>query len=122
MAIFKEADLEYFVKNVWESDMSNNMGGMGAPDMFSLWFILRTYNPKVVVESGVWNGLSTKLIRKTLPGATILCLDPRPVPSTGYTDTSANTKYYTGANFKDFGNLDLSRYNPDDVLCFFDCH
>ena len=102
--------------------MASNNGGMGAPDLFSLWFILKTYNPKVVVESGVWNGISTKLIRKTLPTATIICLDPRNVPVDGYSDTSDKTIYYTGSNFKDFGNLDLSKYNPDDILCFFDCH
>ena len=28
---------------------------MGAPDLFTLWFILNKYKPKVVVESGVWD-------------------------------------------------------------------
>ena len=120
--IFKETDLEYFTHNVWDSTMSGNNGGMGAPDMFSLWYILNLYKPKVVVESGVWNGMSTKLIRKTLPDAIIFCLDPRNVPSTGYIDKNDKTIYLTGSKFIDFGKLDLSKYNPDDIVCFFDCH
>lgn len=119
---FTKEDLRLFVDQIWSDTMSANQGGMGAPDLFSLWFVLRKYSPKVVVESGVWNGISTKLIRKTLPDSTILCLDPRPVPSDGFTDPSENTIYYTGKKFRDFNDLDLSSYNPDDILCFFDCH
>lgn len=119
---FNESDLSLFRDNIWSSSFLNNHVGMGAPDMFSFWFILNKYRPSVVIESGVWNGISTKLIRKTLPNSTIICLDPRNIPSTGYTDDNKKTIYYIGKKFIDFKNLDLSHYNNNDILCFFDDH
>lgn len=119
---FTEDDLNTFIHKVYSTDFDNNHGGMGAPDLFTFWFILNKYQPKVVIESGVWNGISTKLIRKTLPESTIICLDPRVIPSSGYRDKHPNTIYFLGRQFIDFKDLDLSNYNPDDILCFFDCH
>ena len=96
---------------------------MASPDMFSLFFMLRKLSPSVVVESGVWNGLSTKLIRKTLgPDVTIICLDPRPIPPSGFKDWNPNTIYHVGAEFIDFEHLDLSKYDPATIFAFFDCH
>ena len=120
--IFSENDLKMFVNNIYSSEFKNNDGGMSAPDLFSLWFILNKYQPKVVIESGVWNGLSTLLIRKTLPNCKIICLDPRNIPNYGYKDDNINTTYYLGNDFIDFGNLDISNYNSNDIFCFFDCH
>ena len=37
---YTENDLKIFVNNIYSSDFRNNNGGMGAPDLFSLWFIL----------------------------------------------------------------------------------
>jgi hypothetical protein len=119
---YTEKDLEYFCNTIWDSGFSNNNGGMGAPDLFSLFFLLQTINPKVIIESGVWNGISTKLIRKVCPDAILYCLDPREIPMNGYRDKNKNTIYYTGSKFKDFKELDLSIYNTNEVLCFFDCH
>lgn len=122
MLEFTHNDLDYFIEHIYKNDFGINDGGMGAPDLFTLWFVLNKYKPKVVVESGVWNGLSTELIRKTLPNSKIICLDPRQVPSYGFLDKNENTSYYTGSNFIDFEQVDLSAYNKDELLCFFDCH
>jgi len=119
---FTEKDLKIFVNDIYCSEFKNNKGGMGAPDLFTFWFILNKYKPKVIIESGVWNGISTRLIRNTLPDCKIISLDPRPIPDNGYTDPDEKTTYYTGNTFKDFKDLDLSEFNPDDILCFFDCH
>lgn len=115
-------DLDFFVQNIWDSTFSNNNGGMGAPDMFSLFFALKQIKPKIIIESGVWNGFSTKLIRKTCPNSVIISLDPRNIPSSGYKDSCTNTIYHLGNKFIDFSNLDLTQYNSDDIFCFFDCH
>ena len=40
----------------------NNEGGMCDLYLFLFWFILNKYKPKFVIESGVWNGISTQLI------------------------------------------------------------
>jgi len=119
---FSQNDLKFFINNIHTNSYNNNEGGMGAPDLFSFWFILNKYKPKVVIESGVWNGISTQLIRKTLPDSKIICLDPRHIPPHGYKDNNINTKYFLGENFIDFSDLDISNYNSNDILCFFDCH
>ena len=119
---FNESDLEYFVNNIWDSELVNNNGGMGSADMFTLFLTLKNIRPKVIIESGVWNRMSTKIIRKTCKESIIICLDPREIPEKGYKDTNKNTIYFIGKDFKDFSNLNLNEYNADDILCFFDCH
>lgn len=119
---YSDEDLHNFVKNIWDDSFLANNGGMGAPDLFSLYFTLNKLKPKIVIESGVWNGISTKLIRKVLPESKIICLDPREIPYQGYRDTNINTTYYLGKNFIDFKNLNLEMYASEDIFCFFDCH
>lgn len=119
---YSEKDLLHFRTHVWEPGFSKNGGGMGAPDLFSLYFVLNKLKPRIVIESGVWNGISTKLIRKVLPDATILCLDPRDIPATGFKDVHPHTHYYVGKHFVDFKDLNVQQYDPKDIFCFFDCH
>jgi len=118
---FGVAELLDFVDNVYDAEMSRNAGGMRAPDMFSLYHCLRRVQPTLVIESGVWNGQSTKLIRKTLPRCRIVCLDPRPVPA-DCRDRDANTTYRVGREFVDFGALDASICAGERTLAFFDDH
>jgi hypothetical protein len=119
---FTHDDLSNFVQDIWDPSLAGNNGGMGAPDLFSLFVTLKRLQPNVIVESGVWNGISTKLIRKVCPDATIFCLDPRDIPAYGFRDSSPKTTYFTGTNFRDFQDLDLTLYKPQEILCFFDCH
>lgn len=119
---FTHDDLLYFCKNIHDTSFVGNNGGMGSPDLFTLYHSLKKIQPKIVIESGVWNGISTKLIRKTLPDAIIICLDPREIPLYGFRDYNEKTKYYIGKYFQDFSTLDLSSYNSSDVFAFFDCH
>jgi len=114
--------LDEFQEQIYDKTFLNNSGGMGIPDLFTLYLALNCLKPKIVVESGVWNGVSTKLIRKTLPEVNIICLDPREIPKYGYKDDNPKTTYYTGRSFKDFKDVDLSQYNSDEIFCFFDCH
>jgi hypothetical protein len=111
-------DLNEFLMSVNFQEINANDGGMKVPDMFSLYFLLKKLRPSVVIESGVWNGQSTKLIRETLEDVKIISLDPRPIE--GYIDE--NTTYYVGDKFKDFKDLDLSSFDMNSVLCFFDDH
>lgn len=125
---------------IYNQTYYNNNGGMCSCDMFTLYLTLKILNPKIVIESGVWNGLSTKLIRETMGSSTIIiCIDPREVPpemNGGWRDTSKNTIYLTGNNFIDFGKIELNtllrKLLPraiyeniqidKDVLVFFDDH
>jgi hypothetical protein len=121
--LFTKDDLDEFLQTGYFSEMNTNGGGMNIPDMFSFWFFLKTMMPEVVIESGVYNGWSTKLIRKTLgPHVKIICLDPREIPESGFTDDNTNTIYYTGKKFIDFADYDTSSLNKETLLCFFDDH
>jgi hypothetical protein len=112
---------EDFLKDIYEPAMSSNEGGMSSPDMFTLFIALKNIRPDTVIESGVWNGWSTKLIRKSVgEDCKIICLDPRDVPKEGFKDTNPNTTYYTGGKFIDFKDLDLK--SDLKTLAFFDDH
>ena len=37
---YTKEDLEKFCNNIWENNLSNNNGGIGAPDLFSFYFTL----------------------------------------------------------------------------------
>jgi len=121
---FTKQELDDFIEGKYLSfDMLTNGGGMLPPDLFSFYVVLKTINPKVVIESGVYNGISTKFIRRVLgDNVYIICLDPRPIPSEGYTDTNPRTSYFVGDKFVDFDKLDLSGFNREQMLCFFDDH
>tara|TARA_B100001063_G_scaffold138607_1_gene129487 strand:+ start:16343 stop:17062 length:720 start_codon:yes stop_codon:yes gene_type:complete len=119
----RNSDLDYFMKNIYEPKFSRNFGGMRTPDMFSLFFILKKINPKIVIESGVHNGWSTLLIRKTLgKNVKIISIDPKNIAKGGYVDNNINTIYYTGDDFIDFNDLDISNLDTNDIFCFFDDH
>lgn len=93
-------------------------------DIFTFCYTLEQLKPEVIIESGVWYGWSTKIIRKTLGDSVkIISIDPMEVPDSGYIDKNINTTYLTGKNFVDFEHLDLSFCkNMDKVLAFFDDH
>ena len=122
---YTENDIKEFMETVWVDGLNNNQGGMASPDMFTLWYSVRKLNPKVIVESGVWRGLTTYIIRKACPNAKIICLDVQDLldaryRSPFYKDSSA--EYHLGKSFIDFKDLDLSMYDKSSVLCFFDDH
>lgn len=95
--------------------IAQNPLGMGFNHCFATWFILRTMQPKLVVESGVWRGQSTWLIEKAAPDAEIVAIDPQP-QSRVY--TSRKARYETA----DFSRLDWSRADVGNAVVFFDDH
>jgi hypothetical protein len=125
ICVFKTStsDLELFLSDVFFPEILTNDGGMQINDMFSYFFLLKTLKPSTIIESGTWNGWSTKLVRKTLGDeCKIICLDPLNVPNNGFNDTNLNTTYLTGDNFVDFSNLNVDEIDKDKTLCFFDDH
>ncbi len=119
---FDTGDLDFFLDKIYENTFSKNDGGMKTPDLFTFHFLLKKLKPDVVIESGVWKGISTKIIRKTLgDDINIVCLDPTEFKGM-YKDTNPNTEYFIGKNFIDFKDLDLSKYSGKKILVFFDDH
>lgn len=114
---FEQKDLDFFMENIYFPEISSNNGGMKTPDQFTFHLILKRINPKIVIECGSWNHISTKVARKTLPDAKIICSDPRKskIPD------NLEIVDYTGDKFIDFENIKLEEIR-DDILVFFDDH
>jgi hypothetical protein len=56
--------------------IAQNNYGMNFPGGLALFVITRCLNPKVVIESGVYRGLSSYLLAKAVPMARIAAFDP----------------------------------------------
>ena len=67
--------LEEFMDQVYDGFLSENDGGMKSPDMFTMYVMLKEIKPDVVIESGVWKGQGTKIIREAVgEDCKIICL------------------------------------------------
>jgi hypothetical protein len=106
--------LDEFADVYGRRPLAVNSGGMRAPHMLALWVMLRSLEPDLVVESGVWKGQGTWLIEQACPQSQIVCLDPVP-ESRLY--TSSRATYLTG----DFDTLALTDVT-DRSVAFFDDH
>lgn len=96
--------------------IKNNDGGMKSPHLFWTWYLLKTIKPKYVIESGVYKGLGTWVMRQACPDSCFFCIDPVP-EYREYTD--ANAKYFK----EDFNNIAWKDYlKPQETVCFFDDH
>ncbi len=110
------AAIPEFLELYKQKPIASNEGGMKTPHLFATWFMLKKLNPANVIESGVWKGLGTWLIEKTLPNAAIFCIDPNP-KFREY--QSERARYFE----KEFSELDWSMIkDKKDTLLFFDDH
>jgi len=107
--------LEEFSSLYDDRPIKDNTGGMLSPHMFSIWFALRTLQPKAVIESGVWLGQGTWLFERACPDAQLYCIEPN-LDRIQYRSTRA-------AYFKqDFSTIDWGSLPKDETLVFFDDH
>ena len=58
-----------------EQNFTGNDGGMKFPQLFGMYCILKEIKPSLIIESGVWKGLGTWMIEKTLPESKIISFD-----------------------------------------------
>lgn len=93
----------------------DNHGGMKAPHAFASYFMLKTMNPKVIIESGVWKGQGTWLFEKACPNAHLISLD---IDFSNLMYKSPNAEYIE----QDFSYLNLDTIEKDQTICFFDDH
>ncbi|KAG0585600.1 hypothetical protein KC19_2G024300 [Ceratodon purpureus] len=125
-------ELSVFAKVYETRPIINNLNGMGFDHSFGLWFIARKLQPALAIESGVFKGHSTWILRQALPNVPIVALSPRhprhySKKSSAYVDS--NCQYFTGKRFTDFGHISWSLVlaehkvkDPSTVLVFFDDH
>lgn len=96
--------------------IKDNSGGQLAAQLFYSWFIAKTLNPRIIIESGVYKGQGTWVFEKACPNAQLICIDPYPQYNEGYKSDKA-----LYANI-DFAQIDWRNVPKDDTLCFFDDH
>jgi hypothetical protein len=78
-------------------------GGMTLPHIFATWSIINKIKPRMVIESGIWKGMSTYIIASALDsGSRVVSLDPK---GTKHKFDRVDQIYLTGPDFKDFTNL-----------------
>jgi hypothetical protein len=95
--------------------IKNNIGGSGFENLFWLYISGRVLKPNLIIESGIWAGQSTWILRSACPEAEIHAFDID-LSNREYIDESVN--YHKC----DWSNLDLGNTNNNNSLCFFDDH
>jgi len=90
-------------------------GGSGFNGALQLYVAMRALRPDFVIESGVFRGLTTWVIRQACPQAQIFCHDPD-LSGLQYRDRLA--RYSTA----DWSTADWSLLDPARTVAFFDDH
>jgi len=110
----EESFLE-FLEIYKDRPIKYNPFGMRCHGNFFLWYILKKINPSLVIESGVYQGLSTWTIERAAPNAKIIAIDP---------DFSPRIYHSTRASYitEDFANLKIDIVQAGPIVCFFDDH
>lgn len=103
-----------FLRVYAERPFRENAGGMQAPHLFATWYMVQKLAPKAIVESGVFKGLGTWLLRQAAPEARLVCIDPN-LEQIRYRDPAAQ---YLSTDFERH-RWDLPR---ESTLLFFDDH
>ena len=114
------AALPFFLEIFRQRPLLNNAGGIRFDHAFALWYTLQQLQPETVIESGVWNGQATWIIRQALPFARIICVDPSDRQKVKH----AGVEYMTGINFVDIAKTQwkLKGVNPTRAVIFLDDH
>jgi hypothetical protein len=109
-----EAEVARFWQLFRSRPFGENMGGSGFHNAFWIYLSCRTLNPSLVVESGVWKGHTSWLLRQTCPRAEIH----------GFDINLSRLDYQGGVKFHlmDWSAFPLTHVDPDRALVFFDCH
>lgn len=107
--------VEDFYDLIQTSPVPAKKGGNGFNGCLQVYAVARLLKPKVIIESGVFRGQTTWILRKACPEATIFCFDVD-FSNLKYKDRDA---IYTEG---DWSGFDLSALPAAETLCFFDDH
>ena len=112
-------DIRARVQAFWDlipsAPVRQRRGGSGFNGALQLYVAMRALQPDFVVESGVFRGLTTWVIRQACPHARIFCHDPD-LSGLQYRDPQA--RYSTA----DWSTADWSVLDPAATVAFFDDH
>jgi hypothetical protein len=104
-----------FYDLIVKSPVNAKKGGNGFNGCLQVYAVARLLNPKVIIESGVFRGQTTWILRQACPQASIFCFDVD-FSNLVHKDRDA---IYSQADWSDF---DLSGLPGDETLAFFDDH
>jgi len=92
-----------------------NDGGSGFSNCLWLFFTVKVIKPELIVESGVWKGMTTYILEQAAPDADMYCFDVI-FHRREYKNPKA---HYIKADWSthDFGTVDKEK-----SFAFFDCH
>lgn len=108
-------DFKEFLKLYKKKPIKDNFSGIKIEHAFALHSILKKTNPKNVIESGVFKGMSTWIIEQTLPEANIFCIEPN-LDKIEY--RAKNAKYFS----QDITDINFNFLDKKETLVFFDDH
>lgn len=109
------AAVERFWDLIPTAPVRQRRGGSGFNGALQLYVAMRALQPRTIVESGVFRGLTTWVIRQACPDAAILCHDP---DLSGLRYRDARARY----SRDDWSGADLSGIDPAATVAFFDDH
>ncbi|MBX9876535.1 MAG: hypothetical protein K2X91_16635 [Thermoleophilia bacterium] len=107
--------VETFWALIPQAPVRQRRGGSGFNGALQLYVAMRALQPRAVIESGVFRGLTTWVIRQACPDALILCHDP---DLSGLRYRDARARY----SRDDWSTADLSDLDPAETVAFFDDH
>jgi hypothetical protein len=97
----------------------DNSGGMKSAHLFPLYCYLKIMNPEFILESGVYKGQGTWLMRECCPDSEIVSID---INFSNLVFKDKKTTYIQ-KDISDIGLYDfVKKYESDKVLVFFDDH
>lgn len=96
-------------------ELTDNTHGSGFHNAFWLYFIARFFDPKLIIESGVWKGHSSWLLNQACPDADQYGFD---ISLNKFEIPELRSRMYQ----QDWGSFQFPAFNPDRALVFFDCH
>ena len=108
---------------VYDKRPAENRYGTKFAHQFAMWATIRHFQPKHIIESGIFKGLGTWMLRQAAPHAQLILLDPK-AEHLEYTDTHPDTKYFIQKDFIDFNQIDFDKLFIDktQTLIYFDDH
>lgn len=113
------SSLDQFQEVYARRPLLDNFGGMTSTHMFYTWFVIRKLKPKYIVESGVWYGLGTWLLKEASPGSKVYSLDV----DFSHLKVRLSGVTYIGCDFtlSDWNTL-IPIADHEDTVLFFDDH
>ena len=107
--------LPEFLEIYKKKPILDNYSGMRVEHCFALYCLLRQLKPKHVIESGIWRGQTTWLIKQTIKDVDLYSID---------IDLSQKTINFDDVNYlnNDISTYDWNKLDKSKTLIIFDDH